>query len=234
MPFLETKLNTLDDFLNVSVAPIENAIIYRGVPDSTYDLIPSVGRWKGPESRRVHFEQQIFEDFKSRALGYLTTLPRNEWEWLFLAQHHGLPTRLLDWSSSPLVALHFALRCDLGCDVAVYALNFSYGVISHDIPRFLGDNPLAVQDYAQISPSYINERVERQRSVFTIQRDPWSPLRDRNQIIKYIFPASARRDMLRKLQYLGVTHCTLTPGLDSLTKDIVFSRDVRLNFGGSS
>jgi len=231
MRFKTIQLESVDDFLSVGVAPVENMVIYRGVSDARYDLVPSVGRWQGPQSERAHFERQVFEDFKSRALGYVTTQPRDQWEWLFLAQHHGLPTRLLDWTSSPLFALHFALRDERPYDPAVYALNFSYAVISHDIPRFLGEDPLAVTEPAQVVPSYVSARVERQRSVFTIQPDPWAPLRDRNEMRKYVFPAAKRRDMLRKLQYLGVTNCSLTPGLDSLCKDIAFSRNVRLNYG---
>lgn len=230
MPFTVHRLSSLEEFLGVAVAPIENAVIYRGVCDQAYDLLPSVGRWDGPESLRLDFERQVFEDFKSRALGYLEVQPRDDWEWLFLAQHHGLPTRLLDWTSSPLVALHFALRGDRSTDPAVYALNFSYSVISHSIPQFLGADPLAVRAAAQVVPSYISERVERQRSVFTIQPDPWQPLRDRNPMHKYVFPSSARREMMRRLHYLGVTYSSLTPGLDSLCRDIAFSRNVRLNY----
>lgn len=230
MLFRTIELPSLEAFLSIAVPPIESVVIYRGVSDASYDLLPSVGRWKGPEHSRIHFERQVFEDFKSRAIGYLNVQPKNQWEWLFLAQHHGLPTRLLDWSSSPLVALHFALREDKQTDFALYALNFSYGVISHDIPLFLGDDPLALKEPAQICPTYISDRVERQMSIFTIQPDPWTPLRDRNEMRKYVFPKKSRRDMLRRLQYLGITNCSLTPGLDSLAKDIAFSRNVRLNY----
>lgn len=231
MPFHTIAVPTIDAFLNVEVAPIEQVVIYRGVSDASYDLLPSIGRWLGPPNQRENFERQIFEEFKSRAIGYLSIQPRNEWEWLFLAQHHGLPTRLLDWTTSPLIALRFALWHQRETDFAVYALNFSHAVITHDIRLHLGDDPLRVGQLAQVTPSFINERVDRQRSVFTIQPDPWTPLRDRNPMRKYVFPASARRQALRKLQYLGITESLLIPGLDSLARDIAFSKNVHLNYG---
>ena len=97
MPFTTIKLNSVEEFLQVAVAPIENVVIYRGVPDKNYDLIPSIGRWSGPTVSRVHYERQAFEDFKSRAIGYLTTQPRNEWEWLFFG-----PT---PWPPHPIAGL---------------------------------------------------------------------------------------------------------------------------------
>lgn len=229
MPFQVIPMTSLEQFVSVAVVPIEGVVIDRGVSDESHDLVPSVGRWKGPMDSRRAYERQVFSDFKNRALGYLNVQPRNDWEWLFLAQHHGLPTRLLDWTSSPLVALHFALREEKETRPAIYALNFSYAVINKEIPLFLGHDPLEVKEPAQVVPSYISDRIERQRSIFTIQPDPWTPLRDRNVMRKFVFPRESRRKMLEKLQYLGITHCSLTPGLDSLSRDIALANNAWMN-----
>ena len=226
MPFVIRPTASVDEFIAFKFPPIEGVVVYRGVSDQNYDLLPTVGRWKGPESRRIHFERQVFDDFRSRALGYLKVVPRNNWEWLFLAQHHGLPTRLLDWTTSPLVALRFALMSDKDADFAVYALNISQAKLPSEMVASMWPDPLAVQQVAQVFPTYVSNRVERQLSIFTIQPDPWTPLRDANQIQKFIFSKATRRDALRKLQYLGFTNALLNPSLDSLARDIAFSHDV--------
>jgi type I restriction enzyme M protein len=50
----------------------------------------------------------MLEKFKREAIPYLTIKPNDDWDWLALAQHHGLPTRLLDWTQNPLVAVGIA------------------------------------------------------------------------------------------------------------------------------
>lgn len=77
---------------------------FRGCTDKDYKLVPSIGR--RPYS--VEHEKALLDAFKQNAVQFLEKPPGSEWEWLLWARHHDLPTRLLDWTESPLVGLYFA------------------------------------------------------------------------------------------------------------------------------
>lgn len=91
--------------------------VFRGVEDESYDLIPKIGRCgtrKKLDGTDLVYspdaEGKCIARFKREARPHLMLEPRSELEWLCIAQHHGLPTRLLDWSASPLVAAFFAVK----------------------------------------------------------------------------------------------------------------------------
>lgn len=79
-------------------------IWFRGSTNREYRLVPSLGR---PPYRLQH-ERALVNAFKQNAVQFLGQRPPSEWEWIFLARHHAVPTRLLDWTESPLIGLYFA------------------------------------------------------------------------------------------------------------------------------
>ena len=86
-------------------APGREAVVwYRGVPAITLPLTPTLHRDNIPVSDEGH----LLNRFKQNAYEFLQERPQGEWEWMLLARHHGLPSRLLDWTENILAGLFFA------------------------------------------------------------------------------------------------------------------------------
>ena len=206
----------LDHFLNLlNEREMESGNwAFRGVPDPSFELVPSVGRKSVRSPFDADVERFIFERFKLEARPHLTSCPSNATGWLALARHSGLPTRLLDWTVSPLVAGYFATS-ELGrtkkSGFAIYAYESAYYELHAPI-----DDPFSLdEDVVEIHADHFSERMSSQRGFFTCHRHPDKEFDD-SSLKKFIFPADTRDDMLGKLDLYGVNRASLFPGLDGL------------------
>lgn len=186
-------------------------VIYRGVTQSKFELIPSVGRIKHPTQSVQRLEHDSLWIFKTHSLPYLEYKPSSDWDWLALAQHHGLPTRFLDWTRNPLVALFFVCEKDKYEDGAVYVFKTN-GYLNTEN----SESPMDVKSTNAVLPSHVSRRVAAQAGIFTVHHEPDKPWVDEG-IKKWIIPSNLKSEFLSILAKFGIHRATLFPDLDGLT-----------------
>ena len=112
---IEKILDLLSDQnFDDSIQRYRSPYLYRGLPNSNYCLMTSLQR--NCKSKQEDIEGAILRNFTKYALIEEPQLTESIWRQLIIGQHHGLPTRLLDWTYFPLIGLHFATSGeDLSC-----------------------------------------------------------------------------------------------------------------------
>jgi hypothetical protein len=206
-------------------APFERGVyLFRGHGLAEWPLISTFDRWYSgrPRAGKVRATERLLALFQKEAES--TDTPKELWAdevgRLALAQHHGVPTRLLDWTESPYMAAFFAFAGiahsnEPGANVAVWCLDTRSSIWS----RESGAEILDV-------PSYGNERLRGQLGRFTILRAPYDTLDE----YVHQFPGEERalsqfripsRDVwaaLADLDVMGINYSRIFPGLDGCAR----------------
>jgi hypothetical protein len=226
-----------------------DAGVYRGASDVDAALLTSLDRLGGGEPHvKSDLESHILRNFIRYSRPHLGREPANDWEHLVSAQHHGAPTRLLDWTYSPLVAAFFATRPGLDCDRVIWRLDwhalhekfklpprslmpselgelFEKG--AHFTPWDLFDASDRHTFAALIEPPSLDTRLVTQSAVFTLSSDKTRSL-DRflekhgleRSLTKFVISANDVARVRDQLDLVGMDERRLFPDLDGVAASL--------------
>lgn len=222
-------------------------VLWRGQRSSTWDLSPSVFR----SEQKTQDEQNYIARFQHKAPSRHQSVPDYEDRagWLFLMQHYRLPTRLLDWTESPLIGSWFASEVDPAlkdhegeiddADGALYALS-PYMLNLDQIGQrvlMLPDDPKSIDSIdcafsrddsdveyvVAVRPSEVDIRLLAQLSVFTLHGrglDLETLLNKSKFLQKFRIPNNAKAKIRKELKHLGIRESSIYPDLEHLANDV--------------
>lgn len=201
--------------------------IFRGVASPAHYLLPSIGRESVFGPYKLAQEQRLFQEFKNRAVALISNPRFDDWDWLAYAQHIGVPTRLLDWSVNPLVAMYFALESESDLDRVVYAVKYSQYI--HEVPHRV-TSPFTNREEGRFTAPLSFDRIRAQRGVFTIHPDPTKLFYPKG--LKSILVDKALvNDFRKRLFKYGVDHWHIYPDAHGLGLQLAWQFKNKVGLG---
>lgn len=213
--------------------------LFRGHGSATWSLMSSFDRAYVGKSRKqkVKMADELVGIFRKEAEGL--DVDRSIWEdkvaRLALAQHFGVPTRLLDWTESPYIAAFFAfagiaLNPNREAHVAVWCLNTKSEIWS----------PETGVEVIEL-PAYGNDRLRSQLGKFTLLKAPFDSLEeyvqkfeeDDGALTQFLIPSSHALVALADLDVMGINYPRLFSGLDGCAKAASLRMLFTSNFAGA-
>lgn len=224
-------INSFVDFIKESdfFDILCHSVVFRGQPVRG-GLLPSIAR-KNPNIDTTEIEKRLLAQLKLQGASMLPTNGDTELDLLVTAQHYGLKTRLLDWTTNPLIALWFACSDRKEGDVYVYGL---------EADSLLGENvyeknPFTPSKTRIIQPRLNNPRIIAQQGWFTLHRyakknSRFVPLESNSETKKhlheFIIPASKRKELLAALDRHGISSKTIFPDLVGLCSHLNWKHEI--------
>jgi len=239
--YREFRLSSWDQFLNLVTLPPYSHWAFRGERDERWPLYSSLSRYLrafGVHARAwPEQESRILRIFKRKAHQFIEKPPDidDDFQWLALMQHHGAPTRLIDFTWSPYVAAFFALERSTS-DGVVWAMNkarIDIGRPSMD-PRLGGNfrRYFLKGDRRFIwmgEPHTMNSRLIAQSGTFAVPGVLDLPVEEilanedqSNILAKITLTNPVREVAMRELYRMNITHATLFPDLDGLARSLAY------------
>lgn len=212
-----TEITKFDDLHQLVVANRKGHFIYRGEDSAEYKLRPKFGRDKSCTlDKCLEVERSLLTSFMRRGAPHVGVMPGNEWEWLAVAQHFGLATRLLDWTENPLVAAYFATSPNhrRATDRVIYCLDQTE----------IGDadeqmSPFSIDEVTMYEPKHIATRIMAQTGLFTAHPNPGNIFASKS-LQRWVVKGEAVLDLFVSLNRYGFHEASMFPGLDGLASHV--------------
>jgi len=224
---LDKYLETINGFDSFSALG-GKVLLFRGQKEASWDLLPGLARPNFFRPDILKFEKNILKEFKRRAIPFLpkTFNANSDWEWLALAQHFKLPTRLLDWTENPLVALFFAFEFtkDNNENRAVWVFGAAEDEFADSNDSNV--NPFTLKKTQVYVPNQVTQRITAQSGWFTVHKymadkDKFLAFNKnvayKSRVFKMIISNTLRENILNRLDRLGVNSFSIYPDLEGLS-----------------